>query len=89
MKIADFQKQVVQLKSYGQNGYGEIFPVPSSPKGGERYDFPRDAELLSDGQVEDWFLFFAIVRILSLSAFPSPRTERFQVFTFTGKQSIL
>lgn len=57
MIISDFQKQVAQLKAYGQNGYGEVFPVPSSPKGGERYDFPRDAELLSDGQVEDWFLF--------------------------------
>ena len=57
MIIADFQKRVDQLKDYGKNGYGEVFPVPSPPEGGESYDFPRDAELLSDEQVDSWFLF--------------------------------
>ena len=57
MIIAEFEKQVDQLKNYGQNGYGEVFPVPNAPQSGEAYDFPRDTELLSDDKIEDWFLF--------------------------------
>ena len=57
MIIADFQKHVDTLKTYGQNGYGEVFPAPVPPKGGDNYDFPSESELLSDEQVDDWFLF--------------------------------
>ena len=57
MIISDFQKQVDTLKSYGQDGYGENFPAPNPPKGGDSYDFPSESELLSDAQVDDWFLF--------------------------------
>ena len=57
MIIADFQKHVDTLKNYGQNGYGEVFPAPNPPKGGESYNFPSESELLSDEQVDNWFLF--------------------------------
>ena len=57
MIISEFQKHVDTLKDYGQNGYGEVFPAPTPPKGGESYQFPSESELLSDDQVDDWFLF--------------------------------
>ena len=57
MIISEFQKHVDTLKDYGQNGYWEVFPAPIPPKGGDSYDFPSESELLSDEQVDDWFLF--------------------------------
>jgi len=88
MIIAEFEKQVDQLKNYGQDGYGEVFPVANAPQGGEAYDFPRDTELLSDDKIEDWFLFlggwkaYTSYRIGQLEAELSILHEGFDLLLF-------
>ena len=88
MIISEFQKHVDTLKDYGQNGYGEVFPAPTPPKGGESYQFPSESELLSDDQVDDWFLFlgawkaYTSYRIGQIEAELSILNEGFDLMLF-------
>ena len=58
MRIDRYRQEVEKLASYGTNGFGEVFPTPNPPqREGDSYDFPTNAELLSDAQLDDWLTF--------------------------------
>ena len=58
MRIDRFHQQVAQLAEYGNSGKGDTFPAPQPPNmEGDTYDFPSNADLLSDTQLDNWLAF--------------------------------
>jgi len=59
MRIDVFQRQADELAEYGASGVaGETFPIPQAPQlSGGTYDFPSNADLLADTQLDNWLAF--------------------------------
>ena len=58
MRIDHYKQHVEKLASYGTNGFGEVFPKPNPPMlNGATYDFPTNADLLSESELDNWLAF--------------------------------
>ena len=57
VKVSVFLQKTAELHNIDLQ-----YPVPEYPEGGHSYRFPMNADRLSDGQIEEWLLFFGAWR---------------------------
>ena len=57
VKVSTFLQKTAELHNINVQ-----FPVPERPDGSHSYQFPLNADSLSDGQIDEWLLFFGAWR---------------------------